>query len=274
MESERNVTAYESLGISNDFMFGRIMSDEKICKPFLETLLSIKIDHIKYLDEQKVVNPKVDAHSVRFDIYVDDGRTVYNCEMQTTANRNLPKRSRYYQGMIDINLLSKSMNYSKLKKSFVIFICTFDPFNKDAYVYTFRNTCKEYPEMELEDDTYKIFFNTKGKKGNISPGLKEVLEFIQTSEVPERCTDPLIREMNLALQKARNNEEWRNDYMTLELMKQEKFEEGKQEGKQEAAVLFTKVLTEAEKKKIKIDYSRLQDMEYIDDLCKTLKISM
>ena len=96
MESERNVTAYESLGISNDFMFGRIMSDEKICKPFLETLLSMKIDHIKYLDEQKVVNPKVDAHSVRFDIYVDDGRTVYNCEMQTTANRNLPKRSRYY----------------------------------------------------------------------------------------------------------------------------------------------------------------------------------
>ena len=166
------------------------------------------------------------------------------------------------------------MNYSKLKKSFVIFICTFDPFNKDAYVYTFRNTCKEYPEMELEDDTYKIFFNTKGKNGNISPDLKEVLEFIQTSEVPERCTDPLIREMNLALQKARNNEEWRNDYMTLELMKQEKFEEGKQEGKQEAAVLFTKVLTEAEKKKIKIDYARLQDMEYIEDLCKTLKISM
>ena len=62
--------------------------------------------------------------------------------------------------------------------------------------------------------------------------------------------------------------------MTLELMKQEKFEEGKQEGKQEAAVLFTKVLTEAEKKKIKIDYARLQDMEYIEDLCKTLKISM
>ena len=128
----------------------------------------------------------MDAHSVRFDIYVDDGRTVYNCEMQTTANRNLPKRSRYYQGMIDINLLSKSMNYSKLKKSFVIFICTFDPFDRDAYVYTFQNTCKEYPEMELGDDTYKIFFNTNGKNGNVSSELKELLEYIQTSEVPEK----------------------------------------------------------------------------------------
>ena len=28
-----------------------------------------------------------------------------------------------------------------------------------------------------------------------------------------------------ALQMARNNEEWRNDYMTLELMQPEKFEE-------------------------------------------------
>ena len=53
MENERNAAAYENLGISNDFMFGRIMSDENICKPFLETLLSMKIDHIEYLDDQK-----------------------------------------------------------------------------------------------------------------------------------------------------------------------------------------------------------------------------
>ena len=269
MENERNATAYESLGISNDFMFGKIMSDEKICKPFLETLLSMKIDHIEYLDDQKTVNPKVDAHSVRFDIYVDDGRTVYNCEMQTTANRNLPKRSRYYQGMIDINLLNKSMNYSKLKKSFVIFICTFDPFDKDAYIYTFRNTCKEYLEMELGDDTYKIFFNTKGKNGNVSPELKELLEYIQTSEIPEKCTDPLIRDMDQALQMARNNEEWRNDYMTLELMKQEL----RQEERQEMAVLISKILTEAEKENVKIDYSKLQDLKYIDNLCQALNIS-
>ena len=121
MKKEENATAYESLGISNDFMFGRIMMDEKICKPFLENLLNIKIDHIEYLEPQKSVNLKIDAHSVRFDIYVDDGKTIYNCEMQTTLKRNLPKRSRYYQGMIDINLLSKSRDYSKLKKMFCDF---------------------------------------------------------------------------------------------------------------------------------------------------------
>ena len=65
--------------------------------------------------------------------------------------------------------------------------------------------------------------------------------------------------------------------MTLELMQREKYEEGKQDGKQEGqqetAALFTKVLTEAEKKNVKIDYSKLQDMKYIDNLCQALNIS-
>lgn len=220
-KNNENFTPYEELGISNDFMFGRIMMDEKICKPFLEKLLGIKIDHIEYLEPQKSVNLKFDAHSIRLDIYVDDGKTIYNCEMQTTLNKNLPKRSRYYQGMIDINLLGKNMNYSKLKKSFVIFICTFDPFNKGSYVYTFRNTCAEHPGMELGDDTYKIFFNTKGKNGNISTDLKNLLEYIQTSEVPKECTDSLVTNLDQALHMAKSNKEWRNDYMTFELLKQE-----------------------------------------------------
>ena len=32
---------------------------------------------------------------------------------------NLPKRMRYYQGMIDLNILEKGENYKNLKKSFV-----------------------------------------------------------------------------------------------------------------------------------------------------------
>ena len=61
--------------------------------------------------------------------------------------------------------------------------------------------------------------------------------------------------------------------MTLELMQREKYEEGKQDGQQETAALFTKVLTEAEKKNVKIDYSKLQDMKYINNLCRILNIS-
>ena len=46
------IQKYEELGFTNDFMFSRIMQDKKICKPFLEMILGIKIDHIEYLESQ------------------------------------------------------------------------------------------------------------------------------------------------------------------------------------------------------------------------------
>lgn len=225
------IQKYEELGLTNDFMFSKIMQDKKICKPFLEAILEIKIDHIEYLEPQKTIAIKVDAKGVRLDIYVDDGKTVYDCEMQTSFFRNILKRSRYYQGFIDMDLIEKGADYSKLKKSFVIFICTFDLFGKGGYVYTFENRCLEYPDLRLGDDAIKVFININGNDdSHISPELKELLTYIRTSKVPEKCINPLISDMDDALHKARSNEEWRKEYMTLETMRTDYTEKGREEG--------------------------------------------
>ena len=225
------IQKYEELGFTNDFMFSRIMQDKKICKPFLEAILGIKIDHIEYLESQKTIDLKVDAKSVRLDIFVGDGKTVYNCEMQTSFFKNIPKRSRYYQSFIDMDLIEKGENYSKLKKSFVIFICTFDLFGKDGYVYTFENRCLEYPNLRLGDDAIKVFVNINGNDDtHISPELKELLTYIKTSKIPENCVNPLINDMDIALHKARSNEEWRKEYMMLEAMRTDYTEKGREEG--------------------------------------------
>ena len=85
---------------------------------------------------------------------------------------NLPKRMRYYQGMIDLNILEKGENYKNLKKSFVIFICTFDLFGLGRHVYTFENRCIEDLELPLGDDTTKIILNTKGTLDDVSRNEK------------------------------------------------------------------------------------------------------
>ncbi|MDD7114012.1 MAG: PD-(D/E)XK nuclease family transposase, partial [Lachnospiraceae bacterium] len=72
------------------------MSDPERCKFFLEQILDIQIDHVEYLEKQKTIDMKIDARSVRLDIYMSDGKAIYNVEMQTTSGKNLPKRSRYY----------------------------------------------------------------------------------------------------------------------------------------------------------------------------------
>lgn len=92
-----------------------------LCKELLELILDIKIRKVEIAEQQKNVDITYDGKGVRFDVYVDDAEnTVYDIEMQTTRQKDLPKRTRYYQGMIDLNLIQKGMRYSELKKSYVI----------------------------------------------------------------------------------------------------------------------------------------------------------
>ena len=111
---------FEELTISDDFMFCVVMQNSRFCKKFLETILGVKIARIEYPDAQKTINITPDAKSVRLDVYLEDDQdTVYDIEMQNAPKPNLPKRMRYYQGMMDLNLLNKGEDYTELKKSYV-----------------------------------------------------------------------------------------------------------------------------------------------------------
>ena len=115
--------SWDKIGISDDLMFGKVMRNQELCKKLLETILRVPIKKIEYPEEQKVIDITKDSKSVRLDVYVnDDAGTVYDVEMQTTSSKDLPKRSRYYQGMIDLNQIEKGAFYRDLNKSFVIFI--------------------------------------------------------------------------------------------------------------------------------------------------------
>jgi len=202
----------KDLTIADDFMFGAVMKDPQLCKPLLEEILNIKIKRIEYPERQKVIDERYDSKSIRLDVYItDDEQTVYNIEMQTTKNKNLPKRMRYYQGMIDLNILNKGIEYDSLNKSFVIFICTLDPFEKGRYIYTFQNICKEDTSILLEDEETKVVVNVNGTIGNISNELKAVLEYISKGVAKTDYT----KSLDVAVQRVKNDEEWRRDYMTL-----------------------------------------------------------
>lgn len=218
---------FEKLQIKDDFMFSIIMRNPKFCKPFLELVLGIKISRIEYPKSQETIDISADAKSVRLDIYVEDGKgTVYNIEMQTTGNRNIPKRTRYYQGMIDLNILEKGHNYKDLKRSFIIFVCTFDFFGEGRHIYTFENRCIQNLELGLGDDTTKIILNTKGTMDDVTPEMKKLLDFIDGKEPG----DDFTRELDKAVQSVRKNEKWRLDYMTLQMHYQEKYEQGIEQG--------------------------------------------
>ena len=241
--------------IRDDFMFSYIMRDPELCLGLLRQLLpDCPIERIEYveleaekqqlekalgtrLETQKVLFGAAGKRSVRLDAYLDDGKTIYNIEMQTAEQIALPQRSRLYQAHIDVNQLERGQYYDELRPSYVIFICTFDPFGKSLYRYSFRNVCREDGEVELQDEAYKLFFNTKGTRGEIPEALKEMLAYINNpEEYPvEESKLKLIHRLDEAVETAKMSEDWRRAYMTYQTHLRDAQLEGRKEGLLEAA---------------------------------------
>lgn len=227
---ERKRKKYEELTIVDDFMFGKVMRNPKHCKKLLEIILNVKIRKITFIDDQQIADPDYEARGIRIDVYVEDNvNTVYSVEMQIRNTGELPLRSRYYQSVIDVNMLEKGMDYKLLKKSYIIFICTFDLFERGRHIYHFENLCREDPSVRLEDGTEKIFLNTKSPREDMDKELRGLLDYFE-SLVPQ---DAYTGELEEAVIAARQHKEWRQEYMKLEMLMRDSRAEGRNEGREE-----------------------------------------
>ncbi len=134
---EKVAKKYEELVITDDFMFGKVFRNPERCRKLLEIILGVKV----------------------------------------RADDSLPMRSRYYQSVIDINLLEKGAEYRELRKSYLIFICAFDPFDRGRHIYHFGTLCLEDPSIRLMDGAERIFLNTKGTMEDVDEGLRNLLRY-------------------------------------------------------------------------------------------------
>lgn len=218
----------DELTLMDDYMFAQVMRETKHLKPLLEYILQIRIAKIELIELQKSIKEGYDSRGVRLDLYVTDERgDVYNVEVQTSNKRNLPKRMRYYQSIIDISTLPPGSDYKDLKKSFVIFICNYDEYGRGRYIYTFENTCREEPDLKLGDEAYKVVVNTKGRKGEISDELREVLKYLNDGSV----TGAYSKELDEAVNAVKTSEERRLEYMLFWVRDNEMRAEGREEGR-------------------------------------------
>ena len=95
----------------------------------------------------------------------------------------------------------------------MIFITNYDPFGRDSMVYTFDNTCKEFPDLEYKDGLKFIYFNTTGNL-NATRAKKELLNYLNDSKI-ERVTNENIARLHHYVSSVRDSAEVQSDYMTL-----------------------------------------------------------
>ena len=213
---------FQELNLNNAFLFPAALEDPETCRLVIECITEETVGELKIKAEYtKLYNSEFKY--IRLDVYARDVVTEvsYDLEMQNKDEYNLPLRSRYYQAQIDVTSLTPGDEYKDLKPLYVIFICNFDPFDKEFYRYTFSMQCEE-GNFPLEDGVKRIFFNTKGKNKEEVP--KSLLDFLgylndSTDTYVEQGLDEKVKQIHeriKLLKQDRNVEKKYMHYLNVE----------------------------------------------------------
>ena len=222
MDSLPRHKSVEELTFTDDFMFGTIMKNKPICKGVLERLLHIKVGKIEYPSLQKTIAPFYESKGIRLDVYIAEPSRVFDIEIQTSILPDLPKRTRYYQSLMDVDCLLRGQSYAELKDSYVLFICMQDPFNKGLPVYTFENTCREESGLFLADKSYKVFYNASAYGKEKDDELHALLRYL----CEKQATSHFTQTIDGLVETTKNNEKFRSLYMSLNIHKDDLLRQG------------------------------------------------
>ena len=213
-------TKFEDLTIQSNFMFKHVMGNKGLCQRFISNVMKCDVVDLEYIETEKELEPYFDSKCVRLDvIVVDRNNNRYNLEMQVrnvigkeTKLPLLPKRARYYQSVMDMDMLQKGQTYDKLSPLVLVFVCAFDLFQEGRYVYTFKSRCLENLDLELANDVTTMFLNANGVAGDVTPQMVNFLEYVKT-QVPN---DAYTRELEAEVARLKLDKEVRRKYMVLQ----------------------------------------------------------
>ena len=141
-----------------------------------------------------------------------DNHRIINGALETEKVPVLPLRIRYYQSLISTDMLLKGMQYWQLRKSYVIFICTFDPFRQGLPMYRFSYRCRENLSLEMGDLTENIFLNATAADKATDKELAAFLSYVNGKAAESSFTKNLDNEVK----RIRDSEDWRFHAMYYE----------------------------------------------------------
>lgn len=232
--SHREFRKLEDLNLIDNFLFQEMLSQketgEEFARILLGTILGKNIRDVKIVPQKNILGTGTDRHGVRLDAYIEatsanfpgDGQISLDAQIQpdiydiepnnSYEKKSLPKRMRYYHGLIDTQVLSSGVNYESLQNVVIIVILPYDPFYQNRMVYTIKNQCIEDSRVPYDDGATKIFLYTKGTEGNPSHALKDMLRYIEKTTI-DNVTNQSIEVINNLVNKVKRSKEVGINYM-------------------------------------------------------------
>lgn len=220
---------WEDLNFSDNFIFCKVMKDEKLCKKLLEILLGIRVSKIDYLQTEHALENFYESRGIRMDVYLQDSDRVFDLEMQTGEYDDIILRSRYYQSSCDVSTTKRRTQFKNLKETFIIFICKDDPFGQGLPVYTKETRFLETNAIPYNDKTHNVFYNSSAWSKAEDKNIRDVLEFIYQLKANSNFT----KELETSAENAKVKSEWEDEYMYFQDILEDEKETARETGIEE-----------------------------------------
>lgn len=249
----------KDLNLLDRFLFAEAADDPEFMELVLEIILGKEIA-LKHLPQTEKENrAALWNRQVKLDVWsMDIEDSIYDVEVQNRNTGSLLKRTRLYHGLIDSKLLPPgTMDYNSLNDVFVIMIMPFDLFGRGLYRYTFKKTCLEIPELEMQDGSTTIFLNTRGRnKTGVSDELISLLEYFEntTAVAASKSQSDRILKLQEKVEAIRTNEEvgvklmnaWEEKIYEREDWRREGITEGRKEERKDIISKLKEKLSDEE----------------------------
>ncbi len=286
--TQKAKTILDGMNLSNKFLFDETMEDPEAYSATVSILLEQEVELLDRIETEKELRVSPQLRSIRLDVVgISTDKKVYYTEMQKRDTKNLKKRSRYYQGQLDVSLLEPGCkDFNALPDTCFILVAPFDIFGRGLYRYTFEGQCRECPDLKIEDGALRIFINTNGtNKEEFSEEFLDFMEYIDstTDETAAKAESERIKLIHKRVQKIRASEKmgvkvmqwWEEMEYEREDARAEGLAEGLAEGRAEG---LTKGLAEGRNQGAKalIETCRefgLSEKEIKDKLIGKLEVS-
>lgn len=244
---EGGLRPLEELDMMDSFLFEAATEDvenaKKIAQVIIERAVGHRVEHLIIESQKSLKGMNVDKRGIRMDLYsteqdvTKEGRIlrIYDIEPNNYYEKEIPRRNRFYQSLIDAKLLPKGAEFEKMPDVISIWILPYDPFGDDRMIYTVKNVVAENEKLSYNDGVCKIFLYTRGNKGG-STTLKNLLTYMEDTR-KENAVDEELLQIQSIVDEVKCSDEERKRYMNLfgviDYEKRDSFEAGHELGVQE-----------------------------------------
>lgn len=238
LDSKLELPANNEYNLSDFALFLSVMNNREAYQSTLSIIMDEpNIELLEVKVEQVILN-KQGKRAIRLDAWArSSDKRQFNLEMQNdSGNDSIPKRSRFYQSMMDAPILKsgKYTKYRDLSSTVIIFITQEDIFGRDMAKYTFSEQCEEISDLKLEDGTKKIFLNMKSKNG--SNELISLLQYMKNTSLDNPdiiVKDERLLKLDAIVNEVRTSDVWEDFKMNIYSRGIELgMEQGKEQGKE------------------------------------------